>query len=32
VAILLNRSPKEFIKAIAHHRFWDREKTGKVPA
>ncbi len=30
--ILLNRSSKEFIKAIAHHRFWDREKTGKVPA
>jgi catalase len=30
--ILINRSPEEFIKAIAHHRFWDREKTGKVPA
>jgi len=30
--VLLNRSSNEFIKAIANHRFWDREKTGKVPA
>ena len=30
--ILLNRSSKEFINAIARHRFWEREKTGKVPA
>ena len=21
----------QFIKAIAQHRFWEREKTGKVP-
>jgi len=30
--VLINRNPKEFIKAIAQHRFWEREKPGKVPA
>jgi catalase len=25
--IILNREPSEFIKAIAQHRFWDREKV-----
>lgn len=30
--VLLNRDPNEFIKAIAQHRFWEREKKGKVPA
>ena len=30
--VLLNRSPQEFIKAIAQHRFWDREKTNSTPA
>lgn len=28
--ILLNRNSKEFINAIAQHRFWEREKTGKM--
>ncbi len=30
--VLLNRKPAEFINAIAQHRFWERENTGKVPA
>jgi catalase len=30
--VLINRNQKEFIKAIAQHRFWEREKPGKVPA
>jgi len=30
--VLLNRNSKEFIHAIAQHRFWEREKTGNVPA
>jgi catalase len=30
--VLINRDVKEFINAIAQHRFWEREKTGKVPA
>jgi len=30
--VLINRNPKEFIKAIAQHRFWERENPGKVPA
>lgn len=30
--VLINRDSKEFINAIAQHRFWEREKTGKVPA
>jgi len=28
--ILLNRNSKEFINAIAQHRFWEREKPGMV--
>ncbi|HEY3370250.1 MAG TPA: catalase [Prolixibacteraceae bacterium] len=28
--VLLNRSPKEFINAIAQHRFWVRENSGKM--
>lgn len=30
--VLLNRPANEFIHAIAQHRFWEREKTGMVPA
>lgn len=30
--VLLNRPAREFINAIAQHRFWDREKAGGVPA
>lgn len=30
--VLINRSSDEFIKAIAQHRFWEREKTNVVPA
>ncbi len=30
--VVFNRPPKDFIKAIAQHRFWEREKAGKVPA
>ena len=30
--ILLNRNSKEFINAIAQHRFWEREKAGNVLA
>ena len=30
--VLINRDINEFINAIAQHRFWEREKTGKVPA
>ncbi len=30
--VLINKSPKEFIKAIAQHRFWEREMMHKVPA
>lgn len=30
--VLIDRNPKEFINAIAQHRFWEREKPGKVPA
>ncbi len=32
MGVVLNRNPKEFIKAIAQHRFWERENSGKVPA
>ncbi|HLP19316.1 MAG TPA: catalase [Chitinophagales bacterium] len=32
LGVVLNHSAKEFIKAIAQHRFWEREDTGKVPA
>ncbi len=30
--VVLDRNPKDFIKAIAQHRFWEREKSSKVPA
>ena len=30
--VVINGSPKDFINAIAQHRFWEREKPGKVPA
>ena len=30
--LLINKTASEFIKAIAKHRIWDREKTRKVPA
>jgi catalase len=30
--ILINRGVDEFIRAVAQHRFWDREKIAKVPA
>ena len=30
--VIINGSPKAFIKAIAQHRFWEREKKDKVPA
>ena len=30
--VIINGSLKEFIKAIAQHRFWEREKKDKVPA
>lgn len=32
LGVVLNRNEKEFIKAIAQHRFWQREDTDKVPA
>ncbi|MDZ4823667.1 MAG: catalase [Flavobacteriales bacterium] len=30
--VLINRSAKEFVAAIARHRYWDREIANKVPA
>ncbi|AMP99080.1 Hydroperoxidase [Pedobacter cryoconitis] len=30
--LLLNQTAKEFEKAIQQHRFWEREKKGKIPA
>jgi len=30
--IVIGKSPKEFIDAIAQHRFWEREKNDKVTA
>ena len=30
--VIINKSPKDFIKAIAQHRFWEREILHKVPA
>ncbi|MEP6647943.1 MAG: catalase [Saprospiraceae bacterium] len=30
--VLLDRNSKEFINAIAQHRFWEREKESKIPA
>ena len=29
--VLVNRNVKDFINAIARHRFWERELKGKVP-
>ncbi|HUR30923.1 MAG TPA: catalase [Saprospiraceae bacterium] len=28
--VLLNRPPKDFVRAISQHRFWERENAGKV--
>ena len=30
LGVIIDGSPKEFVKAIAKHRFWDREKMIKV--
>jgi len=30
--LIIDKSVKHFIKAIAQHRFWEREKVRKVPA
>lgn len=30
--VIEDKSVKEFIKAVAQHRFWERENMGKVPA
>ncbi|MDB5226456.1 MAG: catalase [Bacteroidota bacterium] len=30
--VVVDKSPKDFIKAIAQHRFWEREKMPQVPA
>ncbi len=30
--ILLNKQPRDFVNAIAQHRFWERELPRKVPA
>ncbi|MBB6107582.1 catalase [Mucilaginibacter lappiensis] len=30
--VLVGKIPKDFIHAIAQHRFWEREKKDKVPA
>ena len=30
--VIINGSTKDFINAIAQHRFWEREKKDKVPA
>ncbi len=30
--VLINQSSKQFIKAIAQHRFWEREKKHNIPA
>ena len=30
--VLIDASADEFVKAIAQHRFWDREMVRKVPA
>ncbi len=32
VGIVLASDPGKFVKAIAQHRFWEREKPGQVPA
>jgi len=31
-AVLIDEAPEAFIKAIANHRLWEREKPAKVPA
>jgi catalase len=31
-AVLIGKTPEAFVKAIAQHRFWEREKMRKVPA
>jgi catalase len=30
--VIVNQNAFEFIKAIAQHRFWEREIPGKIPA
>jgi len=30
--LLIDLKPEAFIKAIAQHRFWEREKKDKIPA
>ena len=30
--VIIGKTPKDFIHAIAQHRFWEREKNDKVPA
>jgi catalase len=30
--VLINKTPKDFELAIRQHRFWEREKPGKVPS
>jgi catalase len=30
--VIIGKTPKDFIHAIAQHRFWEREKQDKVPA
>jgi catalase len=32
MGIIVDKSPVDFINAIAQHRFWEREKIRKVPA
>jgi catalase len=32
MGIIVDKSPNDFINAIAQHRFWEREKIRKVPA
>jgi catalase len=32
LGIIIDKSPKDFVKAIAQHRFWEREEFSKVPA
>lgn len=32
LGVIINLPPKEFIKAIAQHRFWAREDQGHIPA
>lgn len=30
--VIMGKTPKDFIHAIAQHRFWERQKKDKVPA